>query len=243
VGSSIIHYFDDAVDIHHIFPKAWCERRTSPPPGTTQSSQDAAVRPNEPDDWRLRAIVYLPRVVKDAGIDVGAVRGHVESHFVNYELLASDDFERFFADRQQQLLARIEAAMARPPRLRWMRRLPLQKLTPRPKTRRRWPEGLFAAVAPPRTRSTSDVTHERRLRERTPPPALSRAPPDNLNQRVLRGRCTEVDWLDFGFDLTPNDTRRADQPWDSELKGLDWLRTARRCGTLGHGGGRRPLGP
>lgn len=114
VGNNIAHYFDEAVDIHHIFPRAWCEKQ-----GIPASRYDSVVN-KTPLSARTNRMIggnapsaYLPRVAKDAGIDPEGVRGHVESHLVNCGLLEADDFDGFFADRQQRLLTRIETAMGK----------------------------------------------------------------------------------------------------------------------------------
>ena len=113
-GNNIAHYFDEAVDIHHIFPRAWCEKQ-----GIPASRYDSVVNKTPLSARTNRMIggnapsVYLPRVAKDAGIEPGDVRRHVESHLVDYGLLEADDFDRFFADRQQRLLTKIETAMGK----------------------------------------------------------------------------------------------------------------------------------
>lgn len=46
----------------------------------------------------------------------------------------------------------------------------------------------------------------------------------DLDRRVLAelGEGT-IDWLDFNYDQTPAGQRKAHQPWDSEIKGLEFL--------------------
>lgn len=114
VLGTTIHYFDDAVDIHHIFPKAWCEKQ-----GFPASRYDSVVNKSPLSAWTNRMIsgqapsLYLPRVAKYAEISESVLRDHVESHLVPYDLLLSDAFDAFFAERQRRLLASIETAMGK----------------------------------------------------------------------------------------------------------------------------------
>ena len=69
-GNNIAHYFDEAVDIHHVFPRAWCDKQ-----GIPASPYDSVVNKTPLSARTNRMIggnapsVYLPRVVKDAGIE------------------------------------------------------------------------------------------------------------------------------------------------------------------------------
>jgi hypothetical protein len=56
---------------------------------------------------------YLPKIMKDEQIDGDELRRRVESHLIDYDALAADDFDAFFLDRAKRLLDVIEQAMGK----------------------------------------------------------------------------------------------------------------------------------
>lgn len=109
--------FDGQIDIHHIFPKAWCDDKTrkidprvyncvvnKTPLSPTTNRQ--VVRGSAPS-------VYLPRVQATAGIDAIRMDELLRSHLIEPDLLRSDDFQGFFEARRKALLGLIEAAMGK----------------------------------------------------------------------------------------------------------------------------------
>ena len=113
---SLASFFDYRVDIHHIFPKAWCNknnvddaRRESIVNKTAISSDTNrySIGGRAPSD-------YLPILEQKAGISPGQLDEIVETHAIDASALRADDFDRFFEDRKRQLLKMISAAMAKP---------------------------------------------------------------------------------------------------------------------------------
>ena len=51
--------------------------------------------------------------MKDAVISEDVLRARIESHLIDYDALAADDFDAFFADRAKKLLDAIESAMGK----------------------------------------------------------------------------------------------------------------------------------
>lgn len=109
--TEITEYFAEAVDIHHIFPQAWCERENIPR-GTYNSIVNKT-----PLTGRTNRIIggkapsaYLPRLAKNAEVDADVVANHIRTHLVDPALLAKDDFAGFLAARQQALVEAIETA-------------------------------------------------------------------------------------------------------------------------------------
>jgi hypothetical protein len=100
-----------SVDIHHIFPKKWCNE-------------------NQIDDLRRESIVnktaisaetnrkiggrapsaYIPVVLKESESDYDRLQVILEKHHVNLDALERDDFNAFFAARQSALLMLISDA-------------------------------------------------------------------------------------------------------------------------------------
>ena len=112
---SLASFFDYRVDIHHIFPQAWCKK-------------------NDVDDARRESIVnktaisfdtnrsiggrapsdYVPTLEKKARISPAQLDDILATHAIDAEALRSDDFDRFFESRKNQLLAIISKAMGKP---------------------------------------------------------------------------------------------------------------------------------
>jgi hypothetical protein len=108
-------YFDDRIDIHHIFPQDWCKKR-----GIERRRFNSIVNKTPLDARTNRMIsnnapsVYLGRLQKSAGIDAATMDGILASHVINPAPMRSDDFDTFFAKREEALLDRIERAMGKP---------------------------------------------------------------------------------------------------------------------------------
>lgn len=105
-------YSDERVDIHHVFPKVWCERR-----GLAPGRTDSIVN-KSPLSARTNRIIggeapsrYLPRIAKDAGVDEATVDATLASHGIAATHLRADDFEAFFEARANALLLLIGRAM------------------------------------------------------------------------------------------------------------------------------------
>jgi len=107
-------YFSESIDIHHIFPVAWCEKN-----GISRNDFDCIVN-KTPLSGRTNRIVsgdapskYLERLKKHAGVFEEEFNTILKSHVVNPDFMYIDDFNGFFADRKNQILQRIEQAMGK----------------------------------------------------------------------------------------------------------------------------------
>lgn len=111
-------FFGDSVDIHHIFPKKWCEDN-----GYKPDIYDSIIN-KTPLGFRTNRIIggnapskYLASLEGGTNdsppINGATLDEHLKSHLINVELLRADKFEAFLHDRQQQLLALIEKAMGK----------------------------------------------------------------------------------------------------------------------------------
>jgi hypothetical protein len=108
-------YFDEAMDIHHIFPKTWCDKRK-----IEQYTYNSIIN-KTPLTARTNRVIggrapsdYLERLASSAKVNVGTISKHVWTHLADADLLACDDFEAFFAARAQALLDKISSAMGKP---------------------------------------------------------------------------------------------------------------------------------
>ncbi|WP_343081501.1 GmrSD restriction endonuclease domain-containing protein [Ostreiculturibacter nitratireducens] len=108
-------FFDEYVDIHHIFPQDWCKKQKIEP-----KVFDTVIN-KTPLSYKTNRIlggvapsVYLERLEtggKDTPpISRDALDEYLASHAMDPALLRADDFAGFMADRESRLLAMISRA-------------------------------------------------------------------------------------------------------------------------------------
>ena len=109
-------YFSESIDVHHIFPVAWCENEKN---NINRNYFDCIVN-KTPLSGRTNRIVsgdapskYLARLQKHACVTEDEFNSILLSHIVNPEFMYKDDFWGFFNDRKEQILLRIEKAMGK----------------------------------------------------------------------------------------------------------------------------------
>lgn len=113
-------YFQENVDIHHIFPEKWCMANKKNKFDNTGINYDCIVN-KAPLSYRTnRKIggnapsVYLERIQHELKITPERLDEIVASHNIDPRLLRSDNFEEFFNARNEAILHRIEKAMGKP---------------------------------------------------------------------------------------------------------------------------------
>lgn len=113
--SEVQTYFDEYVDIHHLFPQKWCADN-----GVDWKRCDSIVN-KAPLTARTNRIIggnapseYLPKLESSVGIDAGHMDGHLRTHLVDVEAMRADDFDAFFAARKEALIAKIEQVIGKP---------------------------------------------------------------------------------------------------------------------------------
>ena len=114
---SLASFFDYRIDIHHIFPKAWCDndkhdvdvaRRESIINKTAISfDTNRSIGGRPPSE-------YVLTLEKKAGISDDQLDGILGSHRLDPAALRTDDFDAFFNDRKRRLLELIGLAMGKP---------------------------------------------------------------------------------------------------------------------------------
>jgi len=110
----VAQFFDESVDIHHIFPKAWCVDKVDRSHMESFVNKTAiAARTNRIIGGNAPS-VYLAKLQSAAGISTERMDETLRSHLVEPGSLRLDDFEAFFAQRSEDLLGRIEKAMGKP---------------------------------------------------------------------------------------------------------------------------------
>jgi hypothetical protein len=113
--TSVTDYFAESIEIHHMFPVAWCKKN-----GVAPADYNLIANKTPLTGLTNRIIsgrapsVYLPRLAKDQGVDESTIEGYVRSHAAEPSLLAIDDFRAFITTRRAGLLALVSAAMGKP---------------------------------------------------------------------------------------------------------------------------------
>ena len=104
-------FFDEAIDIHHIFSERWCKTQGIGADVYNSVINKTAIsaRTNRQIGGRAPS-EYLPAIERAAGIERGHMDEILTSHCVTASLLRRDDFWGFFAARAESLLLRIETA-------------------------------------------------------------------------------------------------------------------------------------
>ena len=105
-----------ALDIHHIFPRKWCEAKSIKPDvfnsilNKTPISYKAnrMIGSNAPSDY-LRKI----QIHKQVQLDDSSMDNILKTHRINPALLRANDFEGFMHARSQELVRLVEAAMGK----------------------------------------------------------------------------------------------------------------------------------
>jgi hypothetical protein len=107
-------FFDFKIDIHHIFPKKWCEankidalRRESIVNKTALSRQtNIRIGGKSPAD-------YLRAIENTASIRPAQLDDILRTHAIDPEPLRAADFDTFFSARIETLLRLVDAAMGK----------------------------------------------------------------------------------------------------------------------------------
>jgi hypothetical protein len=110
-------YFDEAIDIHHIFPRAWCEnekRKISPAIHNSivnktplSASTNRMIGGDAPS-------LYLRRLQRNCDIDEARLDGFLRTHLIEPNTLRTDDFSGMIIARGEALLGEIHEATGRP---------------------------------------------------------------------------------------------------------------------------------
>ena len=108
-------YFDDKIEIHHIFPKEWCRKNK-----IDTKNCDSIIN-KTPLSARTNRMIgskppstYLARIQNKTNIDDRKMDQILLTHLIDPTSFRSDDFDTFFKTRQEALLNRIEKAMGKP---------------------------------------------------------------------------------------------------------------------------------
>ena len=107
-------FFADNINIHHIFPRAWCEKKgiDSNDYNSIINKTAISARTNQKIGGRAPS-EYLEKIQEEAGIDNVKMDEILTSHLISADALRVDDFWGFFEARKEALLAAIEKVMGK----------------------------------------------------------------------------------------------------------------------------------
>lgn len=107
-------YFEENIDIHHIFPRAWCEKNK-----IKKDDYDCIVNKTPLSSRTNRIVggsapsVYLEKLSKEHKLNRTQLEDILATHVCDPALVYNDDFNEFFEKRKTELLKRIADAMGK----------------------------------------------------------------------------------------------------------------------------------
>ena len=112
---SLATWHGEGVDIHHVFPVAWCQKAAPP---ISRGLYDSIINKTPIDAVTNRKLGgqapsrYLVRLRRD--IDEDLLRRILEAHWIDGRALEQDRFGEFFVERGQAMLNLINRTMRKP---------------------------------------------------------------------------------------------------------------------------------
>lgn len=107
-------YYDERIDIHHIFPRVYCKSMK-----IDKDLYDSIVN-KTPLSYRTNRIigadaprVYLEKLEKQGKITCTKMNQILQTHLIDPQSLRDNDFDRFFKQRRQALIKIIETVMGK----------------------------------------------------------------------------------------------------------------------------------
>lgn len=112
--TDLMTFFNDKIDIHHIFPQAWCKKKGIPPnvfnsivnKTPLSKASNIAIGGDAPS-------VYLRRIEQRQGLSPEALDDILLSHLIEPAHLRNDDFDAFFAARMDALAGVVAGALGK----------------------------------------------------------------------------------------------------------------------------------
>ena len=113
--TGVMTFFNDRIDVHHIFPRAWCKRN-----GIPDSVFNSIVNKTPLSAATNRFIggdapsSYLKRIERRYSLSSEALDTILRTHLIEPEHLRNDNFEAFFNARIEALSDIVSKAMGKP---------------------------------------------------------------------------------------------------------------------------------
>lgn len=109
----IATYLDESTDIHHIFPRNYCEQQGYDSLKWNSVINKTPIYAGTNRSIGGRAPSEYIGTMANKGLSQDQMREAISSHMIDYDLLQADNFEGFIIDRASRLLDRIEGAMGK----------------------------------------------------------------------------------------------------------------------------------
>ncbi len=113
-GAELMTFFNDKIDIHHVFPQAWCKKNGVPP-----SVFNSIVNKTPLSKFSNIVIsgdapsVYLKRIETKQGLSSEELDEILRSHLIEPKHLREDNFTAFFDSRLKALSQLVTEAMGK----------------------------------------------------------------------------------------------------------------------------------
>lgn len=109
----IATYLDESTDIHHIFPRNYCEKNGLPGEVWNSVVNKTPIYASTNRSIGGRAPSEYIGTMANKGLTSEQMRDAISSHKISYDALLADDFNAFIIDRASRLLDRISLAMSK----------------------------------------------------------------------------------------------------------------------------------
>ncbi len=108
-------YFDESIDIHHIFPKKWCLAQKIKPRvfNSILNKTPLSAKTNRIIGGNAPSI-YLPKIESQSKIKSTKMDEILKTHIISVLDLRTDDFDTFMESREEKFISLIENAMGKP---------------------------------------------------------------------------------------------------------------------------------
>ena len=114
-STDLMTFFDDQIDIHHIFPQTWCKRNEiSPTVFNSIINKTPLSKTSNRSIGGHAPSVYLQRIEQEGGVTSEVLDDILRSHLIEPEHLRNDDFDAFFNARIHALSGLVANAMDKP---------------------------------------------------------------------------------------------------------------------------------
>lgn len=113
--TDIMTFFNDKIDIHHIFPQKWCGDQSIEPAvfNSIINKSPLSKRTNQEIGGDAPS-KYLKRIEDKHGLTSDQLDDILRTHLIEPQHLRNDDFESFFLSRRDALTTIIQQAMGKP---------------------------------------------------------------------------------------------------------------------------------
>jgi hypothetical protein len=113
--AEVMTFLNDQIDIHHVFPQAWCIKQ-----GIEPARFNSIINKTPLSKWSNIRIggdapsVYLKRIEEKDEISADKLDAILRTHLIEPQHLRNDDFDAFFRARQEALAGLVAGAMDKP---------------------------------------------------------------------------------------------------------------------------------